>query len=70
LLQTSGDIASPAARGPAGSSPGGNNGSSRQRITVVDLTTAEVLSVHLIQPAKSYWRNQMREPGRWPGSNN
>jgi transposase InsO family protein len=41
-----------------------------QRITVVDLTTGEVLSVHLIEPNKSYWRNEMREPGRWPGSNN
>jgi hypothetical protein len=27
-------------------------------VTVCDLTTAEVLSVHLIQPDKTYWRNQ------------
>jgi transposase InsO family protein len=39
-------------------------------ITVADLTTGEVLSTHLIQPEKSYWRNQMREPGRWPNSQN
>lgn len=40
------------------------------RVTVVNLTTGEVLSVHLIQPGKSYWRNQNKEPGRWPGSQN
>jgi transposase InsO family protein len=37
-------------------------------ITVADLTTGEVLSKHQIEPNKSYWRNQMREPGRWPSS--
>jgi len=37
-------------------------------ITVADLTTGEVLSRHLIEPNKSYSRNQTREPGRWPGS--
>jgi transposase InsO family protein len=37
-------------------------------VTVADLTTGEILSVHLIQPDKSYWRNQNNEPGRWPGS--
>ena len=36
------------------------------QVTVADLTTGEVLSVHLIQPDKSYWRNQNKEPGRWP----
>jgi transposase InsO family protein len=39
-------------------------------ITVAELTTGEVLSTHLIEPNKSYWRNQMREPGRWPSSQN
>ena len=39
-------------------------------ITVADLATGEVLSRHLIQPDKTYWRNQDKEPGRWPGSNN
>jgi transposase InsO family protein len=38
------------------------------RITVIELDTGEVLSNHLIQPEKSYWRNQNREPGRWPSS--
>jgi len=37
-------------------------------ITVADLATGEVLSVHLIEPDKTYWRNQQREPGRWPSS--
>lgn len=37
-------------------------------VTVTDLETGEVLSVHLIQPDKSYWRNQNKEPGRWPSS--
>jgi hypothetical protein len=36
--------------------------------TVAELTTGEILSVHLTEPNKSYWRNQMREPGRWPSS--
>jgi transposase InsO family protein len=38
------------------------------QITVTELTTGEVLSVHLIDPEKTYWRNQNREPGRWPSS--
>ena len=36
------------------------------RITVTDLTTGEVLSTHLIEPEKTYWRNQNKEPDRWP----
>jgi transposase InsO family protein len=39
-----------------------------RQITVAELSTGEVLSVHLIEPEKTYWRNQNREPGRWPGS--
>lgn len=37
-------------------------------LTVVALDTGEVLSVHRIDPAKGYWRNTRRDPGRWPGS--
>lgn len=37
------------------------------QVTITDLATGEVLSVHLIQPDKSYWHNQNKEPGRWPG---
>jgi hypothetical protein len=37
-------------------------------ITVIELQTGEVLSQHLIEPAQTYWRNEMREPadGRAP----
>jgi transposase InsO family protein len=38
------------------------------QITVIELHTGEVLSTHLIDPKKVYWRNQQREPGRWPSS--
>ena len=38
------------------------------QITVADLTTGEVLSTHRVEPNKTYWRNQNKEPGRWPGS--
>lgn len=37
-------------------------------VTVVALDTGEILSRHLIEPGKGYWRNQLRDPGRWPGS--
>jgi transposase InsO family protein len=40
------------------------------QITVADLTTGEVLSLHLIDPNRSYWRNQNKEPGRWPSPSN
>ncbi len=39
-----------------------------QEVTVVALDTGELLSVHRIEPDKGYWRNQRRDPGRWPGS--
>jgi transposase InsO family protein len=41
-----------------------------RHITVIELDTGEVLSTHLIQPDKTYWRNQNKEPGRWPDSRN
>jgi len=37
-------------------------------VTVIALNTGEVLSTHTIDPTRSYWRNEQREPGRWPGS--
>lgn len=37
-------------------------------VTVSELATGEVLSRHLIQPDKTYWRDQNKEPGRWPSS--
>jgi transposase InsO family protein len=39
-------------------------------ITVTDLTTGEILSRHLIDPNKTYWRNQNNQPGRWPNPPN
>jgi transposase InsO family protein len=38
------------------------------QVTVIELDTGEVLSVHLIEPGKAYWRNQNKKPGRWPSS--
>ena len=35
-------------------------------VTVMDLTTGEILSTHTIDPDRSYWRNQQKSPGRWP----
>ncbi len=40
------------------------------RIIVTDLTTGEILSTHLIDPKKTYWRNQNQQPGRWPHCHN
>lgn len=40
------------------------------RITVTELETGEVLSTHLIEPNKTYWRNQNNQPGRWPSPQN
>jgi transposase InsO family protein len=39
-----------------------------REVTVVALHTGELLSTHRIDPDKGYWRNQRRDPGRWPGS--
>ena len=41
-----------------------------RQVTVAELTTGEVLSIHLIEPDKAYWRNQNKQPGRRPGSHN
>jgi len=38
-------------------------------VTVIDQLTGEVLSTHTIDPNRSYWRNQQKQPGRWPGRN-
>ncbi len=37
-------------------------------VTVVALDTGEILSNHLIEPDRRYWRNTRRDPGRWPRS--
>ncbi len=38
------------------------------QVSVIDLATGEILSTHHIDPNKTYWRNQNKEPGRWPSS--
>jgi len=38
------------------------------QVLITDLETGEILSTHLIEPDKGYWRNQNKEPGRWPSS--
>ena len=38
-----------------------------REVTVVALETGEVLSSHRIEPERPYWRNQRRNPSRWPG---
>jgi hypothetical protein len=43
--------------------------SDQTTVTVIDLTTGEVLSTHTIDPDRSYWRNQQKSPGRWPRRN-
>ena len=37
-------------------------------VTVVHLDTGEILATNTINPDRSYWRNNQKEPGRWPGS--
>lgn len=37
-------------------------------VTVIHLETGQILSTHAIDPAKTYWRNTQRAPGRWPGA--
>ncbi|TQJ31065.1 IS481 family transposase [Microbacterium sp. SLBN-146] len=37
-------------------------------VTVVHLETGEIIATNTIDPARTYWRNNEREPGRWPGS--
>jgi transposase InsO family protein len=37
-------------------------------VTIVHLDTGEIIATNHIDPDRTYWRNQQREPGRWPGS--
>ncbi|GAA3032547.1 hypothetical protein GCM10010462_19320 [Microbacterium dextranolyticum] len=37
-------------------------------VTVIHLDTGEIVATNTIDPARTYWRNNEREPGRWPGS--
>ena len=37
-------------------------------VIVISKTGHQLLSSHHIDPDKSYWRNQNKNPGRWPGN--
>jgi transposase InsO family protein len=37
-------------------------------VTIVHLDTGEIIATNTINPDHTYWRNNMKEPGRWPGS--
>lgn len=37
-------------------------------VTVVHLDTGELIATNTINPARTYWRNNEKEPGRWPSS--
>lgn len=37
-------------------------------VTIIHLETAEILATNTINPERNYWRNERKEPGRWPGS--
>lgn len=36
--------------------------------TVVHLDTGQILATNTINPTRTYWRNNEKEPGRWPSS--
>lgn len=37
-------------------------------VTVISKTGHHLLSSHTIDPDRNYWRNQNKNPGRWPGN--
>lgn len=37
-------------------------------VTVIHLDTGEIIATNTINVDRNYWRNEMKEPGRWPGS--
>ncbi|MDY6996907.1 MAG: integrase core domain-containing protein, partial [Actinomycetota bacterium] len=38
-----------------------------QTVTVISKTTHHLIGSHHIDPDHNYWRNQQKNPGRWPG---
>ncbi len=38
-----------------------------EEVTVLDPQTSEILSRHLIDPARNYWPDKQKSPGRWRG---
>lgn len=37
-------------------------------VTAIHLDTGEIVATNTIDPTRTYWRNNEKEPGRWPGS--
>jgi transposase InsO family protein len=37
-------------------------------VTVISTTGHQLIASHLIDPDHNYWRNQQKNPGRWPGN--
>lgn len=37
-------------------------------VTVIHLDTGEIIATNTIDPTRTYWRNNEKEPGRWPDS--
>lgn len=37
-------------------------------VTIIHLDTGEIIATNTINPQHNYWHNEMKEPGRWPGS--
>ena len=37
-------------------------------VTIVHLNTGEIIATNTIKADRNYWRNETKEPGRWPGS--
>lgn len=38
-----------------------------QTVTVISKTGHQLIASHTIDPDRNYWRNQQKNPGRWPG---
>ncbi|WP_344036894.1 hypothetical protein, partial [Mycolicibacterium poriferae] len=38
-----------------------------QTVTVISKTGHHLIGSHHIDPDRNYWRNQQKNPGRWPG---
>jgi hypothetical protein len=38
-----------------------------QTVTVISKTGHHLIASHTIDPNRNYWRNQQKNPGRWPG---
>jgi hypothetical protein len=37
-------------------------------VTVLSKTTHQPIASHTVNPDRNYWRNQQKNPGRWPRS--